>query len=462
MRPGNAPELFLQEDTMLHALSRFFTVLVKRYLPDAYLFVILLTFVTFTAALIFTGSSCIDLVNAWGNGISSLLMFTIQSALIYTTGHALASTRAVRNLLDAVAGIPRTPFQAALMAFYVTALGSLFNWGFGLVVGGLIAREMARRVHGMDYGFTVAAGYSGFVVWHGGFSSAVAADLATQGGILSRALAGRGLPDLIIPFSDSILSVSNITITALLLLVLPFMLKAIHPRADEVVPVDPALFAEEQELNVPPREDTPASRLEHSRLLTLLFSLLGFSYLGYHFWTRGLDINLNILIIIFMWLGIFLHGTPIRYVAALREAVGGASGIITQFPLYGGIQGIMITSGLAAMISNGFVSIATAKTFPLLTFLSSGFINMFVPSGGGQWIVQAPITVPAAIELGANGGLVGMAVAYGDQWTNMIQPFWALPMLAIARLGVRDIMGPCIMTLLFSGIIMGAGLYFFA
>lgn len=447
---------------MLHALSRFFTALVKRYLPDAYLFVILLTFVTFAAAWIFTPSGVVDLINGWGKGFSSLLMFTVQSALIYTTGSALASTRAVRRLLDAIADIPRTPFQAALVAFYVTAFGSLFNWGFGLVVGGLTAREMAKRIAGLDYGFTVALAYSGFVVWHGGFSSAVAADLATPGGVLSKALAAKGLPDLVIPFSDSILSVYNITITGCLLIFLPLVFRAIQPRPEEIVPVDPKLFAQEEELKVPAPDNTPASRLEHSRLLTWLFSLLGFSYLGYHFYTRGLEINLNILIIIFMWLGIFLHGTPIRYVAALREAVGGASGILTQFPLYGGIQGLMISSGLAAMISNGFVSIATAKTFPLLTFLASGFINMFVPSGGGQWIVQAPITLPAAIELGANGGLVGMAVAYGDQWTNMIQPFWALPMLAIAKLGVRDIMGPCVMTLIFSGLIMGLGLYFFA
>lgn len=447
---------------MLHALSRFFTVLVKRYLPDAYLLVILLTLITFTAAFIITDSSGFDLINAWGKGFSSLLMFTIQSALIYTTGHALASTRVVRNLLDSVASIPRTPYQAALMAFYVTAFGALFNWGFGLVVGGLIAREMARRIPNMDYGFTVAAGYSGFVVWHGGFSSAVAADLATQGGVLSKALAGSGLPDIVIPFSKSILSASNITITAMMLIILPFMLKAIHPRNDEVVPVDPALFGTEKELDVPLQEDSPASMLEHSRLLTLLFSVLGFVYLGYHFWTRGLDINLNILIITFMWLGIFLHGTPIRYVAALREAVGGASGIITQFPLYGGIQGIMMSSGLASMIAGSLMSIATAKTLPFLTFISAGIVNIFVPSGGGQWIVQAPISIPPAIEMGADVGLVGMAVAYGDQWTNMIQPFWALPMLAIAGLSIRDIMGPCVMTLLFSGVIMGAGLLFFA
>lgn len=447
---------------MLYALSRFFTALVKKYLPDAYLFAVLLTFFTFVAALLLTDADVLDLVSGWGTGFSSLLMFTIQSALIYTTGHALASTPAVRSLLNALTSLPRTPYHAALMAFFVTALGSLFNWGFGLVVGGLVCREMARKMPGIDYGFTVAAGYSGFVVWHGGFSSAVAADMATPGGVLSKALAARGLPELVIPFSDTILSTYNVIITALLLFAIPLLLRAIAPRGDALVSPDPVLFAGEHELQVPPREDSPASRLEHSRIVTLLFSALGFGYLGHYFLTKGLAINLNILIILFMWLGLFLHKTPIRYVAALKDAVGGASGIITQFPLYGGIQGIMIHSGLAALISGWFVEVATARTFPLLTFLAAGFVNMFVPSGGGQWIVQAPVTVLAGIELGADPGLMGMAVAYGDQWTNMVQPFWALPMLAIAGLGVRDIMGPCIMTLLLSGCIMGGCLLWFA
>lgn len=447
---------------MLHALSRFFTLVMRRYLPDAYLFAIILTFVTFCTAFLFTPATVTELTKAWGEGLTSLLMFTIQSALIYTTGHALASTEAVRGILRAIAAAPRTHFQAVLMAFYVTALGSLFNWGFGLVVGGLIAREMARQLPRIDYGFIVAAGYSGFIVWHGGFSSAVAADLATSGGVLSRALTEKGLPDMVIPFVDTVLSSYNITITCTLLICIPFLLKAILPRDEEITPADPSLFAENDELKTPPKEDTPASRIEHSRALSLLFSALGFGYIGHYFMTRGFDINLNILIIIFMWLGIFLHKTPIRYVMALKDAAKGVSGIITQFPLYGGIQGIMVSSGLAELISNGFVSIATAKTYPLLTFLAAGFINMFVPSGGGQWIVQAPITIPAAMELGVNPGLVGMAVAYGDQWTNMVQPFWALPMLAIANLNVRDIMGPCIMTLILGGIIIGTGLYIFA
>jgi short-chain fatty acids transporter len=144
----------------------------------------------------------------------------------------------------------------------------------------------------------------------------------------------------------------------------------------------------------------------------------------------------------------------------VNNAIKGAGGIALQFPLYGGIQGIMVSSGLAAVIAQGFISLSTAKSLPVWTFLAGGLINLFVPSGGGQWIVQGPINIPAAIEIGADPARVAMGVAFGDAWTNMIQPFWALPLLAIARLDIRDIMGYCTMTLLYTGIVIALGLYF--
>ncbi len=447
---------------MLYAMSKFFTILVRRYLPDAYLFVILLTFITFFSALIFTDTSVFKIIDAWGDGISTLFVFTIQMALIYITGYAFASTESVHRIINHIAGLATTTYRASVITFLVTALGSLFNWGFGLVVGGIVAREIARRVPNIDYAFIVAAGYSGFVVWHGGLSSSIGADLATEGGIFAMALESEGISPFLLSFNETILSSFNITITLCLLIAMPLLFYRIQPKAHEIKTVNPKLFSKEQELKVPEREDTPASRLEHSKIITLLFSLFGFSYIVYYFYTYGFSMNLNILIIVFMWLGIFFHKKPINYVYSLKDASAGASGILTQFPLYGGIQGIMIASGLVDNIANYFVEIATAQTFPLFTFLAAGFTNCLVPSGGGQWIVQAPIVIPVAVDIGANPALVGMAVAYGDQWTNMIQPFWALPMLAIAKLDVRDIMGPCIMTLLVSGFIMGSCLYLFA
>ncbi|MCK9905937.1 TIGR00366 family protein, partial [Frankia sp. Cpl3] len=161
--------------------------------------------------------------------------------------------------------------------------------------------------------------------------------------------------------------------------------------------------------------------------------------------------------ILFLFLGILLHGTPRRFLDAMGEAIKGSAGIVVQFPFYAGIIGMMTASGLAASISNWFISISTATTFPLFTFWSAGLVNIFVPSGGGQWAVQAPIMLPAAAELGVSNAKVAMAIAWGDAWTNLIQPFWALPALAIAGLGARDIMGYCLMMLFVTGAIISLG-----
>jgi len=196
-------------------------------------------------------------------------------------------------------------------------------------------------------------------------------------------------------------------------------------------------------------------------ILNAAFAVMGVVWLVNHFVTKGFDLNLNVVIGIFLIAGVILHKTPINYVRAVQEAIGGAAGIVLQFPLYGGIQGIMVSSGLAGVIATAFTSIATARTFPLMTFLAGGVINMFVPSGGGQWAVQGPINIPAGIEIGADAARVAMSIAYGDSWTNMLQPFWALPLLGIARLKVKDIMGYTMMTLIWSGIIIALGLLMF-
>ena len=144
----------------------------------------------------------------------------------------------------------------------------------------------------------------------------------------------------------------------------------------------------------------------------------------------------------------------------MRGAVDTSSGIILQFPLYAGLMGMMVDSGLAISMSQWFVEISTKQSFPVITFLSAGIVNFFVPSGGGQWAVQAPIVVPAANQLGVPISQAAMAVAWGDAWTNMIQPFWALPLLALSGLKLRQIMGYCIVILIWSGVLIGSMIYF--
>ena len=163
--------------------------------------------------------------------------------------------------------------------------------------------------------------------------------------------------------------------------------------------------------------------------------------------------------------GVLFHRTPRSLIDAFGEAAKGAAGIILQFPLYAGIMGMMTGASaegvsLASVISNFFVNISTVKTFPLFTFLSAGIVNLFVPSGGGQWVVQGPIMMPAGLEIGVDPAKTAMCIAYGDSWTNMIQPFWALPALGLAKLGARDIMGYTLIVLIVSGLVIAAGVFF--
>ena len=200
--------------------------------------------------------------------------------------------------------------------------------------------------------------------------------------------------------------------------------------------------------------------MENSILLAQAIGIMGLVFAVYYFAVKGGGLNLNIVNFIFLMLGIALHGRPSRFLEAVGDAARGSSGIIIQFPFYAGIMGMMMGSGLAASLSSMFVAISTETTLPLFTFLSAGIVNVFVPSGGGQWAVQAPVMIPAALELNVDLARISMAVAWGDAWTNMIQPFWALPALAIAGLRAKDIMGYCLIVLVVSGVVIGLGLTF--
>jgi short-chain fatty acids transporter len=437
----------------MKALTRFFVTIMQKYLPDAFLFAVILTFIAFGAAWAFTDKGFMDVVNAWGNGLWGLLAFAMQMILIVVTGHVMAISKPMKKVLAAIASIPQTPSGAGMICGFVAGICSWINWGFGLIVAALLARELARRVKGLDYGYVVAAGYAGFVVWHGGLSGSIPLAVATQGHLVEK-LTG------IIPTTETIFATPNLIISALMIISLPIVFKLMCPDDKDVVSVAPAFLVDPEDI-AEPVQKTVAEKLEYSRIITAILGIMGVIYLVRYFYLNGImNLSLNIVIFVFMWLGIILHGTPIAFVRAVSEAVKGAGGIAVQFPLYGGIQGILISTGLAGMIAQWFISISTQFTFPFFTFIAGGIINFFVPSGGGQWVVQGPINIPAGIEIGVNSAKVAMSIAYGDQWTNMIQPFWALPLLGIAKLGAKDIMGYCVMVLIVTGVIMGAGVLF--
>jgi short-chain fatty acids transporter len=435
--------------------------IVNKYLPDPFLFAVILTFIVLILGFILTGQSPMAMIQHWAGGFWNLLAFSMQMVLILVTGSAMAQAPVFKKILKGIAGLAKTPGSAILITTFVATFACWINWGFGLIIGALLAKEMARQVKGVDYRLLIASAYSGFIVWHGGLSGSVPLKVATVAG-LETATAG-ALTEAI-PTSLTIFSPLNLFISIVILVVMPFVTRAMHPVPEKTVTVDPALLGTDEIMEHP--KDTPADKMENSKIIWGLLVVMGYAYIIYYFSQNGFKLGLNIVNFIFMFTGILLHGTLRRYIDAVIEAVKGSAGIILQFPFYAGIMGMMVGknvagASLAGVISNGFVSISTVTTFPVFTFLSAGIVNFFVPSGGGQWAVQAPIMMPAGNALGVPAAKTAMAIAWGDAWTNMIQPFWALPALGIAGLGARDIMGYCVITLLFGGLVMIAGFLIF-
>lgn len=431
---------------MLRRFTRLCVRLVERYLPDPFLFAVLLTFVVFIMGLIWTPSGPLEMIRHWGNGFWGLLDFTMQMVLILVLGHALARAPSVERALKAVAGLTRDPGKALMLTTFVATVASWISWGFGLVVGALFAREVSKRVPDVDYRLLVAGAYSGFLVWHGGLSGSVPLKLATddQFGVM-------------VPTSDTLFAAFNLVPVIVLAVTLPFLIRWMQPPRPERVTVRPELLQEDASglSGADDSAETPAERLETSAAISLVTAAMGLIFILWFFVEKGFQLDLNIINFIFLMAGIALHRTPRRYLAAISEAVRKAGGIVLQFPFYAGIMGMMASSGLGEKISELFVSISNKTTFPLFTFLSAGLVNLFVPSGGGQWAVQGPIMLAAGEALGVDPAKTAMAVAWGDAWTNMIQPFWALPLLAISRLKARDIMGYCVVVLLYSGLVIG-------
>ncbi|MGN8967068.1 short-chain fatty acid transporter [Intestinimonas sp. HCP28S3_D6] len=430
---------------------------VNRWLPDPFLFAIILTIVVFVAALIGTQQSPIALVNSWGNssGFWRLLSFSMQMALVLVLGSAMASAKICKKILGAIASIAKDKKGAILVTTFVSTICCWLNWGFGLIAGALLAKEVARRVKDVDYPLLIASAYSGFVIWHAGLSGSIPLQMGAEGGTEILGV------NYYAPITQTIFHPVNLGMVLIILILMPLINYAMHPDAAHTLTVDPALLVEEEEKTY--TINTPAEKIEHNKVLWVITLVLGFAYIIYYFVTKGFNLDLNIVNMIFMFLGILLHGDLRKYVDAIGEAAGGAAGILLQFPFYAGIMGLMVATNpetgvsLASIIANFFTNISNNITFPMLTFLSAGIINFFVPSGGGQWAVQAPIVMPAATQMGIDYGRSAMAIAWGDQWTNMIQPFWALPALGVAGLSARNIMGYLVIVLIFTGVVACGG-----
>ena len=424
---------------------------VERWIPSALVFAIILTLVVGVLGMTIGHAGPVEIIQGWGDGLAGLLAFMTQMALILLLGHMLANTRPVRKLLQSVASWPNTALQGYLLVFVVAAAASLITWGLGLVVGGLLAKEVAQsgRERGvkMHFPMLVAAGFSGFVVWHMGYSGSGPLTAATPDSFIAEQLG------YTIPISDTIFSWWNITGALATIVLVALALAAVAPRgSDRIVELPKGAGSEKTERDE--AIETPADRIDASRLPTLIVGLMLAAYLVVHY-VNGGQATLDIVNWTFLALILIIVRNPFEVIKLTKNAAANVGEILLQFPLYAGIMGMMAASGLIEIFSDMLVSIANPTTFGLLALLSAGLVNFFVPSGGGQFAVQAPIMLDASERLGVDPEIAIMAVAYGDQWTNMIQPFWAIPLLAIAGLKMRDILGYTMVTLLVSGVVFG-------
>ncbi len=452
-------------------LSRGF----RQVMPDPFVLAVLLTAFTCVLVLILTPTSPGRMVQLWAGdqGVWGLLKFGMQMCLILVTGHAIAASPPAGRVIARVAAVPRTGAGAAGLVALVACATGIFNWGLGLIAGAICARRvgeaMAAKGVRVHYPLLAAAGYLGLVIWHGGLSGSAPLKVTTQRDLVE--ILGANPPIGPIGLERTMLSPMNLFVTLGLLVLLPLVVRLLHPSeaASEAL-----VSAGARPATVPTGAEGDAvleakpflpRLLEDTPLVTaLIVVLIGAWAVGYYFPREGRSgilsltpdtVNLTMLLV-----GLVLHRTPASYLRAVEDGVKGCAGIILQFPLYAGVMGLMAGSGLTALLATRLAS-GPASALPLLTFLAASVINLFVPSGGGQWAVQGPVAVEAAVSAGIDPAKIVMAVAYGDQLTNMLQPFWALPLLAITGVKARDIVGYTAIVMLVAGVWMAAGLVLF-
>lgn len=463
---------------MLARLGERISAFFRATAPDPFVLAILLTALTFLLGAVwgaYPGAGALErgrlVLDAWQGGFWNLLAFGMQICLILVTGHALASSPAAAWALRRLSGTPRTARQGVALVSLCAILSGLITWGLGLIVGAILARDVADRMEeeGLDppRALLAAAGYMGLLTWHGGLSGS--APLAAAQPEQLREVLGADLAAQVgaLPVSATLFSGLNFVATGGLVILAPLTLMLLTPRTmgRRAAPLrnsaEHAHRAEEEAASAAQDEQeedgapTIPQRLERSRVVALLIAGPALLWLAQRFAAAGVDaLTLNTANLLFLSLGLLLHGSPTRYAKAIDNAARGCAGVILQFPLYAGIMGIMSDSGLAARLSATFADIAGQSEAALagLTFLSAGVVNFFVPSGGGQWAMQGPIAMQAALDAGARPERILMAVAYGDQLTNMLQPFWALPLIAITGVKAREIVGYTVLVMVVAAV----------
>lgn len=428
------------------------TAWTEKWIPDAFIFALLATFIVFAAALTWTPSSLMQVVDAWGNGFWDLIPFTLQMSLIIITGHVLATSAPVGHAIRAIAGWPRTPRGAVALVTFFALATSWFNWGFSLIFSAVLAKEVARRVPRVDYRALAASSFLGLgSIWAQGLSGSAALQMATPGALqpqIREIVANGGMvPGGIIPFRETIfLWQSLVSVIVEIMVVVLVMWLATPPASRARTAADLGIDLGESEFAPSPKPGalSPGQWLEHSPILNWLLVAIGVTYLVRYFGRAPEPLNaitVNMLNFSFLMVGVLLHGTPARLMQAVQAATPAVWGVILQFPFYAGIAAIITSTHLSQQLAAAFVSISTPGSFPAVVAIYSAVLGVFVPSGGSKWIIEAPYVMSAAHELKVHLGWVVAAYDLGEALANLVQPFWMLPILGMFGLRARDVMG---------------------
>ncbi len=425
------------------ALSRF----TERWVPDSWVICMILTTLALLLALFGAGAGVEEAVLAWGDGVWVLLTLAMQFTIAMVAAHACVSSRPVFRLLDRLAGLPNPakPVQAVALAGVFSLVTAYLNWALCLVACALFVPFLCRRNPKADVRVVIAAAYIGLgTVWHGGFSGSAPLILATPDNPLLAPASGPSVVDRLFPVTETLFHPFNLVYMVVIGAVGLFAAMALHPRRDAVT-----LTPEQVEriLPTPPPEEppaaTPGGHVDAFRGWVWLAAILLAYPLGHSIVTRGFGTSwtINAYNAVFLTAALLLHGRPIPFLRACRQGVDAAWGIIVQFPFYAGIFGLMQNTGLGKWIGGLFAELASQGTYPFVVYVYSALMNLFVPSAGSKWLIEAPFLVPAGEVLDVSVVTVLLAYAYGDSTTNLIQPFFAIPILAVTRMRFGDVVG---------------------
>lgn len=419
-----------------------------RWVPNAFVIACLLTLVVFVLVVTVAGKDPIAAQGYWVKGFWELLELAMQMSLIVLTGYVVAVSPIVSRLLERIAGLATGSRGAVALMGLVSMGASWLHWGLGLIAGPIFLQFLVRKHPRIDYRLAVAAGYLGSTcTWHAGLSGSAPLLMATPKNFME-AQAG------LIPIATTTFSAFNLILTAVIVIVMTATLRRLYPPdADVLTSVDVIGVSRPtvDELPVDPHASrragdggagfSLADAIENRYALNLVMGLLGLSGAWTLYAEGGHRMSLNVFNFAFLFVALLLHPSPASFTKAATRGATYLHGIVVQFPFYAGMYGLIRYSGLAEIIGHGFVSIASPRTFPVIIYWYSGVLSYFIPSGGSKWAVEAPYVVSAAQALAVPIPHAILAYAWGDMSTHFLQPFWAIPLLAIARVEFKDIVG---------------------